>query len=409
MNMKCRLLAVAVSGGIFTVVHPAFAQTWTQTSAPVTNLQWQSIAASADGTHLVATTSTGSQPLSGPIYTSADSGKTWMSNAISVQNWVGTASSADGTQLLALVPQSSRIAASTNSGASWTFSIAPAQLGCVASSADGAKVVSGVRFNGSIYSSTNSGTNWTPAPNTSGISWRSIASSADGMKCVAVGEIAGRPVGVIYTSTDSGNTWISNNAPNLLWVSVASSADGNILVAAPGGFNFSKGPLAISTNSGLSWFTNTSPVLAWTAAASSADGSKLVATALAADGNNTFANSIFTSTDLDATWIPNTVPAQNWSSVVSSADGNVLLAGTIYGGIWISQSAISPRLNASSLGNNLILSWTIPSTGFALQQSFDLISWATVSDPPALNFVNLQYQFTVPLTNSAGFFRLASP
>jgi len=93
----------------------------------VTNLQWQSIAASAD-VPLVATTSTGSQPLSGPIYTSADSGKTWMSNAISVQNWVGTASSADGTQLLALVPQSSRIAASTNSGASWTFSIAPAQL-----------------------------------------------------------------------------------------------------------------------------------------------------------------------------------------------------------------------------------------------------------------------------------------
>src|SRR5437667_8465434 len=30
-NRKCRLLAVAVSSGIFTVVHPGFTQIWTQT------------------------------------------------------------------------------------------------------------------------------------------------------------------------------------------------------------------------------------------------------------------------------------------------------------------------------------------------------------------------------------------
>ena len=111
-------LRIVVFGGWLVVLSSISGQTWTQTSAPVTNLQWQSIAASADGTHLVATTSTGSQPLSGPIYTSADSGKTWLSNAIPVQNWAGTASSADGTKLLALVPQSSLITASTNSNAS---------------------------------------------------------------------------------------------------------------------------------------------------------------------------------------------------------------------------------------------------------------------------------------------------
>jgi hypothetical protein len=54
--------------------------------------------------------------------------------------------------------------------------------------------------------------------------WAGIASSADGVKLVAVGS------GQIYTSTDSGATWTSNNVPPLGWRCVASSADGSKLV-----------------------------------------------------------------------------------------------------------------------------------------------------------------------------------
>lgn len=63
----------------------------------------------------------------------------------------------------------------------------------------------------------------TSAPNAS---WTSIAVSADGTKLVA----ANYP-GPIFTSTNSGMTWTSNNVPDALW-NLASSADGIKLVAA---------------------------------------------------------------------------------------------------------------------------------------------------------------------------------
>ena len=55
--------------------------------------------------------------------------------------------------------------------------------------------------------------------------WRSIASSADGTKLVAV--VYG---GQIYTSTDSGVTWTARESRRD-WYGVASSADGTKLVA----------------------------------------------------------------------------------------------------------------------------------------------------------------------------------
>ena len=75
------------------------------------------------------------------------------------------------------------------------------------------------------------GTIWT-AQNSGSRNWSSVASSADGIKLVAVdfGYIGSR--GQIYTSNDSGVTWTAqNNAPAAAWQSVASSADGTKLVA----------------------------------------------------------------------------------------------------------------------------------------------------------------------------------
>jgi hypothetical protein len=59
------------------------------------------------------------------------------------------------------------------------------------------------------------------------IIWDGDASSADGSRLVAVGQGGD----VIYTSTNSGATWISNSVPNEIWYGVASSADGNKLAA----------------------------------------------------------------------------------------------------------------------------------------------------------------------------------
>lgn len=77
--------------------------------------------------------------------------------------------------------------------------------------------------------------------------------------------------------------------------------------------------------------------------------------------------------------------------------------------IYTLQITPSPQLNLGTSNSNLAISWTIPSTNFVLQQSADLISWADVTNPPALNFTNLQNQVTRPPSNSSGFYRLKTP
>jgi photosystem II stability/assembly factor-like uncharacterized protein len=76
----------------------------------------------------------------------------------------------------------------------------------------------------------------------------------------------------IFTSPDSGGTWRLANAPtNLTWRDVASSADGTKLaVAAHEG-------ICLSADSGVSWTFSQAPtnMIDLSALASSADGTKL--------------------------------------------------------------------------------------------------------------------------------------
>jgi hypothetical protein len=201
----------------------------------------------------------------------------------------------------------------------------------VASSADGSALVAVANSNpqlftpgGPIFISTNSGAYWalaTGAP-TNGL-WETVACSADGSKMIAAGGGGGSHVFPIYTSSDMGVTWVSNNAPVFNWQSVASSADGTRLVAAAE----LNQVIYTSTNSGAVWTQATNaPKVSWFSVALSADGTKLAAVA---DGST----NIFTSPDFGVTWITNNVPAgapqgiqRNWSSIASSADGSKLIA-----------------------------------------------------------------------------------
>jgi hypothetical protein len=206
----------------------------------------------------------------------------------------------------------------------------------------------------------------------------------------------------IYTSTNSGNSWISNNAgaPFPDWSSIASSVDGRRLAAGIGG---NGGSIYISTNSGATWTTNAVPRQVWTSIASSADGSKLIA---AANNNGT----IFTSTNSGATWVSNNVPKLFWRSVAMSADGNTLAAVAFSGGIWTLQTTPVPQLHLAPSGNNLAFSWLVPSTNFVLQQNADLTTtnWVVLTNMPTLNLSNLQEQVFLSPTNGSAFFRLIS-
>jgi hypothetical protein len=240
------------------------------------------------------------------------------------------------------------------------------------------------------------------------LDWNAVASSADGTKLVAAG--SGQPA--IFTSTDSGATWVSNSIPgllteyNLLWQSVASSADGTKLVAAEG-----FGYIYTSTNSGTTWTLNNTPGtnLNWQSVASSADGTKLVAAE--EDGW------IYTSTNSGTTWISNSVPFGFWSSVASSADGCKLVAATrAFGpladayGIYTSYSSPAPSLAIACSDTNVALCWIIPSTNFVLQQNLDLTTtnWVTLTNAPTLNLANMQDELTLSPANNSGFFRLIS-
>jgi len=70
----------------------------------------------------------------------------------------------------------------------------------------------------------------------------------------------------------------------------------------------------------------------------------------------------------------------------------------------------TPTLNINRSGSDLQISWLIPSSSFALQQSADINStnWTAVESEPVLNLTNLQNQVTLPPPSHPTFYRLSS-
>ncbi len=379
---------------------------WTPSAALSAN--WFAVASSTDGSKLVAAAGGIAYDLNpglGTIYTSTNSGATWTTACGPRADWQALASSADGCKLVAAarssftnvggswVPIQGAIYTSTNSGASWVLTTAPAtNWTTVASSADGTKLTAagaaGIYAGAAgIYTSADSGAHWISdtAPN---LSWQALASSADGAKLVAVGDLG------ICTSTNAGATWTSNNMPNA-WTSVAASANGVNLVGATSDGN-GVGHVYTSANSGVTWTQTSAPSRYWSSVASSADGRKLTAA-----GGDT----LFVSTDAGATWTQTTGIGY---AVASSADGNKLAAVVAGGGIYTSQTTPTPTMSLTPWGSNALLSWTIPSLDFTLQQNSDLTTtnWTDVTTPPVLNLTNLQNQVLLSPSSGNTFYRL---
>jgi photosystem II stability/assembly factor-like uncharacterized protein len=392
-------LSAAVFCGLFFAIESVSAQTWTQTSAP-TNEDWLVVASSADGSRLAALAARNQ------IWISTNSGTSWISNTMSLRSdggWYSgevppyfLASSADGLELVAGVRPNPYyvpplIAGSTNFGG-WT--LLALNSASVASSVDGTELVE-AGYPGTVGISTNSGLTWTAlsAAPLAAFPGYPVAMSADGRKLVVAASL------IIYTSPDSGNTWITNNVPAKYWRCIASSANGNTLAAVVGG------PIYTSTDSGNTWTSTNAPNENWTSVAMSADGSKIVAVSSG--------NGIYTSTDSGNTWTSNNAPNLEWNSVASSADGNKLVAaaynfGGGFGGIWTLQATPTPQLNVALSVTNLVFSWIVPSTNFVLQQNLDLTTtnWTTLTNTPTLTLSNLNDEVVLSPSNSRGFFRL---
>ena len=387
--MRILLPVVVVSCGLFINAYPLLSQTWAQIGT--NGVTWLAVASSADGSSLVAL---GRQVPVGEIFTSTNSGFTWIlkTNIPGVYNWYSAASSADGLKLVG-VAATGQIYASTNAGDTWLLTSAPSERWQnVVSSADGNRLAA--TASSVICTSTNSGLTWrTNSPAGGGVTWSAVASSADGTRLIFA-----PTSGPIYTSADSGDTWAITTAPSTNWYCVASSADGARLVAAVGGPGPS-GSIYISTDFGATWTMTVAPVANWSSVAISAEGSRLAA--------GSIIGAMYTSTDSGYSWDSNSVPNQHWICIASSADGSKLWAlGS--GSMYTSQSTPTPSLNIIPSSPNLTLSWTVPATGFLLQQNADLTTtnWIDVTNTPVLNLTNLQNEVSLPLPASTSFYRL---
>lgn len=180
----------------------------------------------------------------------------------------------------------------------------------IASSADGTKLVA-VAVD-AIYTSTNSGVTWIPSETNATWyrNWYAVASSADGSKLVAVDQ--GKGYGLIYTSTNSGATWTQRGTKGR-WETVASSADGSILVAT----RTCPNQIFVSTDSGETFVKRLEVSNHVLSAASSSDGHKLFVAAI---------GGIHRSTDSGVTWTTSGI-GMDWNSIACSTDGTKLIAG----------------------------------------------------------------------------------
>jgi hypothetical protein len=393
----------------------AGAQNWQPTTLP--NKSWSGVAVSAFGTKQVAISY-----FDWSYYLSTDTGRTWTSNSEPQYNsmsgsWTCIASSALGSTLLA-GNVSSSLWVSTNSGAGWNSNNVPgvSAWGAVACSADGSKLFAAVGGNGQspglIYMSTNAGATWNPTGATNDL-WMGLAASADGNKLVAVSGGSDSYAGSVYTSTNAGATWMRAMAPSNFWHAVASSADGThfAAVTAKAGLPFAGDPgnIYTSSDSGVTWKSNNVPSDYFETVAISGDGSRVLASAvLPFSSVNTYY-----SADFGTTWISNNVPASAYSVAVgASADGGLLLAAPAGGQPEESQTVVSPMLSLAPAGQKMILSWLASWNNFPIQQSSNLVTWATVHYNLSLegfDFTNLQLQVSLPFTNNLIFYRLATP
>jgi hypothetical protein len=156
--------------------------------------------------------------------------------------------------------------------------------------------------------------------------------------------------GPIFTSADSGVTWVSNNVPALPFQFLASSADGAVLIAVPdfGRPGNNPGPIYTSTTFGNTWVSNTLSGVFWQGAAVSKDGKKWFVAGVDA-------------------------PFLSPTGKVYVSPPQVILAGIISGG-------------------SRIVSWTTNANGFALEQSPSLAvpNWVTVTNVPTITNGNYE-------------------
>lgn len=301
------------------------------------------IASSADGTKLLAVGTDydgGLDEWTTYIYKSTDSGLTWNTQTINPGYPVNAlASSADGTKL-ALAGVSS-VHTSSDSGATWSAHAVGTSFesSAIASSADGSKLaVLGADDDGNVltpsptvYTSSNSGVSWTPNAIGANFLTTSIASSADGTKLVIGGSDYDGGVGdyipFVYTSTDSGTSWVSQLiVSGFQPTSVTSSSNGDLLAMAgtvTGATSTSS--VYTSSDSGYNWTEHANVAALDPQIYGTASGSNLVAVGRVVDWSDIHTTQVGTSSNGGTSWATSALVSQMF--IASQVDLDPSTAG----------------------------------------------------------------------------------
>jgi hypothetical protein len=235
-------------------------------------------AVSADGSRMYVGTGDGGASSSGnrgPIWYSVDFGKSWNLTSISGVRWQSIACSGDGMTVFAAgspgVPTGSVGGAyvSHDGGVTWTSNGIPQKISKAAASADGHVLIGGAgNLANFVYVSSDDGVTWAQA-NVPSAFWWALSCSWDGRRQIAM------PIQNVYPclSYDQGSTWFqeTNTLKYLFWYSVASARDFSRLVAVARDSSGPDGSLYTSSDSGITWVSNSLPVVTWTVVACSAD------------------------------------------------------------------------------------------------------------------------------------------
>lgn len=304
-------LAQSAQQEVITSALPGIA--WREVGPAALDQPWWAVAASGDGSTLMAA----SNP--GQLYLSHDGGNTWQQR-LHTAHWSALAISLDGQHMVATA-FGERIWVSHDAGLNWLETGEVRDWVAATISKDGQRVAADGKSD-RIHVSSNGGLTW--SAHTQVANWQSVAASGDGLRLIAA--VGG---GSVWLSDEGGLQWRTSNAGERAWYRVGSSSDGQQLSASDSG-----GYLYISHDRGATWTPQfrEGPV---NFISYSGDARQLVidvphTQTILPDGQIHF------STDLGQTWgaLENN---RIWRGLSLSSDGRVLLAADHEGRLHLSR------------------------------------------------------------------------
>lgn len=374
-NDDCMVVVAATSGGnLWRSVD--MGQTWDEVESA---RNWRQVAISENGAHMAAVA------YGGKLYFSRDFGNTWITSNEN-KNWVDVKLSANGSAVYAAEFEETIYVSNTTElnlqrygrgnantaialdwnnneltqcGADGRIISMPLQgvgIGIVSANetpwsscavSSNSQKVMATSTTGLIYVSTNGGNSWSVRSIHSGnIKRRALVASENGTELYSV-----TYGGKIEYSTDSGATWSVSNNVVQNWIAIAASTNlQKIYAVAYQGFIYQ------SQDSGATWQKVNFPKLPWISIAVSANGAKAVA---ATKGGN-----IYNTSDSGESWTPRD-QKRKWVSVASSSNGDkfaaVVEGGFVYtssngGDNWTQRGSERnwSAIASSSNGNRLV-------------------------------------------------------